>query len=126
MGNRIHGFLAGVALTGSLAITSASYIRGNLAFVSTNLRDLDNTINNRILSDRDIDSNPQPPNRRVAMSHRPSFAETGKDIWNEEIIKMVNWVYSINWYQWGLDADRKLNKLTDKVALLAVEEKANK
>lgn len=36
---------------------------------------------------------------------------------------MANWLYAINWYQWGLEADRKINKLTDKVILLAVEKK---
>lgn len=41
--------------------------------------------------------------------------ETSKDIWNDEIIKMVNWVYGINWYQWGVKLDRKVMGLTEKV-----------
>lgn len=123
MGNRIHGFLGGVFLTGSLALTYTSYVKSSMEIVSNNLQDIDNTINNRILTDKDVEKDPQPLNRRVLTTHRPSVLETAKDIWNEEVITMVNWVYSINWYQWGLTADRKMNKLTDKIALLAVEKK---
>lgn len=66
---------------------------------------------------------PLPVNKRVSATYRPSVWETSKDIWNEEIIKVANWLYSINWYQWGLEADRKINTLTDKVVQMAVEKK---
>ena len=83
------------------------------------LRDTQDIITTRILSDRNSEDELAPLNRRVLWSTRPSVWETCKDIWNEEIITAANWVYSINWYQFGLDIDRKLNKLTDKVVLVA-------
>lgn len=123
MGNRIQGFLAGVALTSSIVLATAGRIQSSQATASTIIRDADSIINNRILTDRDAQLVPLPVNKRISTTYRPSVWETCKDIWNEEIITMANWVYSINWYQWGLEADRKLNKLTDKVVQMAVEKK---
>lgn len=115
MGGRIIGFLAGVTVSGIAWTIAEPAMTMPLMFVSTGLQEAKDQIDNRILSDKGIEKNPQPPNRRVTQLTRPSFLETCKDYWNEELIKGVNWVYSINWYQWGLDADRKLNKLTDKL-----------
>lgn len=123
MGNRIQGFLAGAALTAGVVLATSGRIQASTLTASNLIRDTDSIINNRILTDRDAQLAPLPINKRVAGEHRPSVWETSKDIWNEEIIKAVNWVYSINWYQWGLDADRQLNRLTDKVVNLAVEKK---
>lgn len=115
MGGRIIGFLAGVTVSGIAWTIAEPLMTMPLIFVSSGLQEAKDQIDNRILSDKGIEKNPQPPNRRVTQLTRPSFLETCKDYWNEELIKGVNWVYSINWYQWGLDADRKLNKLTDKL-----------
>lgn len=123
MGNRIQGFLAGVALTAGTVLATSGRIQASLITASNIIRDTDYIINNRILTDRDTQLAHLPVNKRVSTTLRPSFWETSKDIWNEEIITMVNWLYSINWYQWGLDADRKFNKLTDKVVRLAVDKK---
>lgn len=119
MGNRIQGFFAGAALTGFLATTTVGYMRSLNTVNSKLLRDTQDIITTRILSDRNSEDELAPLNRRVLWSTRPSVWETCKDIWNEEIITAANWVYSINWYQFGLDIDRKLNKLTDKVVLVA-------
>lgn len=123
MGNRIQGFLAGVALTAGVVLATQGRIQASVVNASTIIRDTDNIINNRILTDRDAQLAPLPINRRVSTTYRPSVWETAKDIWNEEIITMVNWAYSINWYQWGLEADRKFNKLTDKVVQAVVDKK---
>lgn len=123
MGNRVQGFFAGAVLTGFLATTTVGYMRSVNSVNSKILRECDGVINNRILTDKDAQTVPMPLNKRIVLTHRPSVWETSKDIWNEEIITMVNWVYSINWYQWGLDVDRKLNKLADKVVLVAAEKK---
>ncbi|KAM3123452.1 hypothetical protein CJJ07_004091 [Candidozyma auris] len=115
MGGRIIGFLAGVTVTGAVYSFSKGFMKNVEELTHASLLEMKDQIDNRILTDNGIDKNPQPPNRRVTQVTRPSFAETCKDYWNEEFIKGVNWVYSINWYQWGLDADRKLNTLTDKL-----------
>lgn len=115
MGGRIIGFLAGVTATGVVFSATKGLMQKMETFNHTNFTEMKDQIENRILTDKGIDKNPQPPNRRVTQLTRPSILETCKDYWNEEFIQGVNWVYSINWYQWGLDADRKLNKLTDKL-----------
>ncbi|KAF3989620.1 hypothetical protein FT663_02713 [Candidozyma haemuli var. vulneris] len=115
MGGRIIGFLAGVTATGAVFSATKGLMQKMETFNHTNFTEMKDQIENRILTDKGIDKNPQPPNRRVTQLTRPSILETCKDYWNEEFIQGVNWVYSINWYQWGLDADRKLNKLTDKL-----------
>lgn len=124
MGGRIHGFLGGVLLTASLTYYTGQYIEKNQKFVSKQLRNADDVVNNRILSDSGIPK-PVAVDTRVDL-HTRNFAETSKDIWNEEIIKMVNWVYGINWYSWGIAADKKILDLTSKVAenlVVVAEEK---
>ena len=114
---RIHGFLGGVLLTSSLAYSTSQYINKNQQFISQNLRQSDYIINNRILSDADAKLRENyVPDSHVKYQSRVNFAETCKDIWNEEIITMVNWVYSLNWYKMGLDIDAKVNLWTDRIA----------
>lgn len=123
MGNRIIGFLTGVGLTALLSIYTTSYIRNMKEFTAAQVRDVDYSIKTHILQ-RGEPVKPAPPiNRRLDYTFRPSIWETATDIWNDEIITMVNWVYSINWYQVGLDADRKIVHLTDKVANSVREKK---
>lgn len=123
MGNRIQGFLAGVFVTGCVTAYTAGLFKSNQALISQQLQSCDSVIKNRILSDKDRNAVPTPINRRILTTYRPSVWETCKDIWNDEIITVANWAYSINWYQWGLEADKKLNKLADKVVQAAVEKK---
>lgn len=120
MGGRIHGFLGGVLLTASLTYYTGQYIEQNGKFVSKQLRHADFVVQERILSDRGV-LRPQAVDAGVSL-HTRAFGETAKDIWNDEIIKMVNWVYSINWYSWGVAADRQLADLTSKVAEAVVGE----
>lgn len=123
MGGRIHGFLGGVLLTSALTYYTGEYFRKNQQFVSSHLRTSDNIINNRILSDKDIAREAVPISKQENSVRRLNSVETCKDIWNDEIITMVNWIYRINWYEWGVKADKKLNELTDKVASSVVEKK---
>lgn len=121
MGNRIQGFLAGVVVTAGMALATSGRIKLAQMNASGLIRDTDYIINNRILTDRDAQLTPLPVNRRISTTYRPSVWETCKDIWNEEIICAANWVYSINWYQWGLEVDKRLNRMADK--LVATVEK---
>lgn len=115
MGNRINGFLGGVLLTGFITVSTSAAIKRYEAINSAQIRHCDDIINNRILSDNYLRENATPINKRVFLTYRPSVWETCKDIWNEEIIKMINNVYSINWHKLGLEADRKLGKVAEKV-----------
>lgn len=114
---RIHGFLGGVLLTSTFTYYTQQYINKNQQFISQHLRQSDYIINNRILSDKDAELRKNYiPDSHVNYQSRVSFAETCKDIWNEEIITMVNWLYSINWYKLGLDIDSKVGELTTKLS----------
>lgn len=113
--SRIHGFLGGVLLASSLTYYTQEYFKKNQVFISTSLQQSKNIIDNRILSDKDLHKVALPINNNVNLNHR-TFSETYKDIWNEEIITMVNWLYSINWYQLGVKVDEKVIGLTDKLA----------
>ncbi|RCK62992.1 hypothetical protein Cantr_10235 [Candida viswanathii] len=113
---RIHGFLGGVLLTSTLTYYTSQYINKNQQFISHHLRQSESIINDRILSDKDAElRRGYVPDSHVNYRSRVSFAETCKDIWNEEIITMVNWVYGINWYRMGLDLDKKILQLTGKL-----------
>ncbi|ABN68247.1 predicted protein [Scheffersomyces stipitis CBS 6054] len=123
MGGRIHGFLGGVLLTSAFAYYTGEYIRKNEQFVSQQLRSANNIIQNKILTDRDLINESVPKSSHSISTQRVSVTETAKDIWNDEIIKMVNWVYSINWYQAGLTADRKVLEFADKLVASVSEKK---
>ncbi|ODV67185.1 hypothetical protein HYPBUDRAFT_153077 [Hyphopichia burtonii NRRL Y-1933] len=116
MGGRIHGFLGGVLLTSAFTYYTGQYFQKNQQVISHHLKTSNNIINNRILSDKDISTEIVPVDSRINYTSRPNIAETSKDIWNDEIIKMVNWIYSINWYQWMIDADKTVHNLKDKVS----------
>lgn len=113
---RIHGFLGGALLTSALTYYTGEYFHKNSRVVSLHLRASNDIINNRILSDTDANQELVPVSKHINYTSRQSIAETSKDIWNDEIIKMVNWLYSINWYQTVVNVDKKINTLTSKVA----------
>lgn len=112
----IHGFLGGALLTSSVAYFGGAYIRASTNVVSNHFQRADRAIHNRILSDIDILLENEPRNSHTRYVERANLAETSKDIWNEEIIKMVNWLYSINWYKAGIQIDHKLAGLGSKIA----------
>lgn len=122
MGGRIHGFLGGVLLALLLTYYTGEYIKKNASIASRSLQMLDDIINKRMLSTHNEWDDVVPVTSKVEFIQRP-FAESCKDIWNQEIITAVNWLYSINWYRLGEKADELLNKLTDKLAHLAYEKK---
>ncbi|KAG7664584.1 uncharacterized protein J8A68_001879 [[Candida] subhashii] len=115
MGGRIHGFLGGVLLTSAITYYTSQYIQKNQQFISHQLRTSENIINNRILSDKDLQKPLEPISSHITTTGRVSFGETCKDIWNDEIITMVNWIYSINWYQWGVELDKSVVKAVDSL-----------
>lgn len=123
MGNRIQGFLAGVFLTGALTAATVGTIQGQTTLASGLIRNCDRIIQKRILTDEELLEAQFPISKRVFMNQRPSFWETCKDIWNEEIIKGVNSVYSVNWYQLGITTDKKMNNLIEWAALAFKERK---
>lgn len=116
MAGRIHGFLAGVLFTSAVTYYTGEYIKKNQAFVSKHLQASSRIIENRILTDKDISKDIEPGSSRITVTGRGDFKEICKDIWNDEIITMVNWIYSINWFQLGKDADDKLIRLTDNLS----------
>lgn len=111
MSGRITSFLSGVLLTLSTTYFTGQYFDKNKDFASNQLRTANGIINNRILSDRDIAKERIPISKQVNELSRSDNVETCKDIWNNEVITFVNWVYGINWYDTGLKIDNKLYKL---------------
>lgn len=111
MGGRITSFLGGVLLTLSATYCTREYFNKNRDFVSNQLRTANGTINNRILTDRDIAKENVPISKQVTALSRSDNVETFKDIWNSEVINFVNWIYSINWYDMGMKIDSKLYSL---------------
>ncbi|KAG7194185.1 uncharacterized protein KQ657_004895 [Scheffersomyces spartinae] len=116
MAGRIHGFLSGVLLTSAITYYTGEYIKKNQQFVSRHLQTSTRIIDNRILSDKDINKDIEPGSSHITRTSRGEFKEICKDIWNDEIITMVNWIYSINWFQLGKDADEGLIRLTDNLS----------
>ncbi|CCE83810.1 Piso0_004399 [Millerozyma farinosa CBS 7064] len=123
MGGRIHGFLGGVLLTSALTYYTGEYIKKNKEFVSQQLKASNNIINENILSDASSRKLPEPEDKSIQYTSRAGVLETSKDIWNNEIISAVNWLYSIDWYKWGVVADEKLVSLSDKIAEQIVPKK---
>lgn len=116
MGGRIHGFLGGALFTLALVYYTGEYIKKDQQFVSRQLRISDTIINEGIIAGKDIHKDAIIIEPRGKKEVHFGVIESSKDIWNEEIIKMVNWVYAINWYSMFVKADEQYNKLTDKIA----------
>lgn len=116
MGGRIHGFLGGVLLTSVATYYTGEYIRNNKAFVSAQLQNSKDIIEHQIVTDNHRQQPIVPVNKQYSETRRVSVLETSKDLWNDELIKAVNWVYSIDWYRFGVQTDQAINDLTDKVA----------
>lgn len=116
MGGRIHGFLGGALFTSAFVYYTGEYIKKDQQFISRQLRITDTVINEGIISGKDIHKDIIPIEPRGKREVHSGVWETSKDIWNEEIIKMVNWVYSINWYNWFVKIDQQYDKLTNKLA----------
>ncbi|EGW33951.1 uncharacterized protein SPAPADRAFT_134514 [Spathaspora passalidarum NRRL Y-27907] len=112
MGGRIHGFLGGVLLTSVFTYYTTEYIHKNQQFISQQLRQ-SNRITQRIVNQEAIPQDNTPRDSRILTTNR-NFKETCKDIWNEEIITAVNWIYSIDWYDLGLNLDKKVLSYINK------------
>ncbi|KAG7877893.1 hypothetical protein KL905_001159 [Ogataea polymorpha] len=89
MAGRIHGFLGGVLLTGSIAYLTAREFRLNQAVISQSLRE-----SSRIIEERDL---PVPHQSNILESKEKTLTESIKDIWNHEVIKGVNYIYSLDY-----------------------------
>lgn len=122
MGGRIHGFLGGVLLTSVATYYTGEFVRSNKLFVSSQLQSSRDIIEHQIISHKHGHDKIMPVNKLFEETRRVSILETSKDLWNEELIKAVNWVYSIDWYKFGVQTDQAIMDLTDKVASI-VEKK---
>lgn len=88
MAGRIHGLLAGALLTGSITYFTSKEFSNNQKKISNSLQDSVNLIENN-------------QNEIITGSNKISYIdkdviESTKDIWNFEVIKGVNWLYSLN------------------------------
>ncbi|KAF5097709.1 hypothetical protein D0Z00_002310 [Geotrichum galactomycetum] len=88
--SRIYGFLGGVLTTSSIAYLTALEFRKNSAFISGELKASQSILDNH----GKIKIEPLQP---IEYEARLSLKETMKDVWNDEIIKGVNWFYGIQW-----------------------------
>ncbi|RKP30793.1 hypothetical protein METBISCDRAFT_27165 [Metschnikowia bicuspidata] len=116
MGNRIQGFLAGAFLTGAVTAATVRIIQGQQSVVSGLIRNCEQHIDRRIISDGELHAEQLPASKRMMTNQRSSFWETFKDIWNAEMIKGVNAVYAVNWYQLGITMDKKINNAMEYAA----------
>lgn len=121
MGGRIHGFLGGVLLTSVVTYYTGEFVRSNKLFVSAQLQASRDIIDHQIVAHKHIRDD-TPVDKLYSEVRRVSVLETCKDLWNDEVIRAVNWVYSIDWYRFGVKTDEKIMELTDKVASM-VEKK---
>lgn len=90
-------------LTSSLAYITATEIKYNKEVISSNLRNYKNIIENGNEPTINL------PNK-VSYVDRSSIRETFADVWNFEIIKGVNWVYTIDWFAGGDKIEKKLRQ----------------
>ncbi|CDK24284.1 unnamed protein product [Kuraishia capsulata CBS 1993] len=107
MGGRIHGFLGGVLLTASLTYLTALQIRKNRDIVCSSIREYESILESRnepIIPKSDI----------INYTSRATTLETAKDIWNAELTKSVNWLYSIQWFEAGQKLLSNVESLSGK------------
>ncbi|KAG7697522.1 hypothetical protein KL930_000423 [Ogataea haglerorum] len=102
MTGRIHGFLGGVLLTGSIAYLTAREFRLNQAVISQSLKE-----SSRIIEERDL---PIPHQSNVLRFRQKSIAESIKDIWNHEVIKGVNYIYALDFSGVGDSITRSIDR----------------
>lgn len=80
----------GVLATSSIAYLTALEFRKNASFISSELQSAQSTLDNhgktKVL-----------PLESIHYEKRLNLKETMKDVWNDEIIKGVNWFYGIQW-----------------------------
>ncbi|CDR43778.1 CYFA0S12e04236g1_1 [Cyberlindnera fabianii] len=89
MGGRIHGFLGGVLLTSCIAYYTSQEFKRNQEFVSKTIRETEAIIDNHGKPKVDVP-------RAIEFQHRPSIKQTIADIWDDQILKVVHWTYSLN------------------------------
>ncbi|ODV85678.1 hypothetical protein CANARDRAFT_27781, partial [[Candida] arabinofermentans NRRL YB-2248] len=93
MAGRIHGFLGGVLLTGSIAYLTAVQLTTRQQIISHHLNE-----SSRVIEERDI---PTLHRSNVISYENKTVSESVKDIWNHEVIKGTNWLYSLNFSKIG-------------------------
>ncbi|KAH3664167.1 hypothetical protein OGAPHI_004881 [Ogataea philodendri] len=108
MAGRIHGFLGGVLLTGSLAYLTSREFRINQGIVSQSLRE-----SSRIIEERNL---PVPHQSNVLQYQDKTVSESIKDIWNHEVIKSVNYLYSLDFASVGESITKKIDQPAEKGA----------
>ncbi|ODQ83052.1 hypothetical protein BABINDRAFT_57276 [Babjeviella inositovora NRRL Y-12698] len=107
MGGRIHGFLGGVLLTASITYYNGYQFKQTQKLISQSLRESKTLIDER---NKPVES----ASKSLEFSYRPSVWETVADIWNDEVIRGVNWVYSVNWAKLTTDVEDKISNAINK------------
>lgn len=116
MGGRIHGFLGGALLTSAFVYYTGEYIKKDQQFVSRQLRVSNTIVNEGIIEGKQLVKPVIPAEPRGTKQIHAGVWESAKDIWNEEVIYVVNRLYSINWYEFITGTGDQVNHLTDKAA----------
>ncbi len=88
MGGLINGLLSGFLLTGSITYLTVLKFHNDQRIVSEALKDTTTLLKNH--------GKPVEPQSNVIFYKKRLMKETIKDIWNYEIIKSVNWLYSLD------------------------------
>lgn len=98
----------GILATSSVAYLTALEIRKNSSFISNELKSAQLTLDNhgkiKIL-----------PLETIEYETRVNLNETMKDVWNDEIIKGVNWFYGIQWNALAKRAGNGAEKAVEQI-----------
>lgn len=94
--------------TSSIAYLTALEFRKNSSFISSELRSAQSTIDNH-------GKIKVHPLETIEYETRLNLKETMKDVWNDEIIKGVNWFYGIQWNALAKRAENGAEKVVDYV-----------
>lgn len=85
---------------------TALELRANQQVVSSSLQKYKSVIEDR---NKPFEYTPNV----IKYTDRSSIKETVADIWNSEIIKGVNWLYSINWLAAGEKFEKGIKKVSE-------------
>lgn len=100
--------MTGLLTTSSVAYLTALELRKNSSFISTELQAAQSTIDNH-------GKTKVQPLGTIEYESRSSLKETMKDVWNDEIIKGVNWFYSIQWNSLAKRAETGAGKAVEYI-----------
>ncbi|GMG60223.1 unnamed protein product [Ambrosiozyma monospora] len=88
MAGRIHGLLGGILLTTSLTYLTQQNFKKNQAIIHDSISQSVETL--------DYENRKVEINSNVKQLEVKTVRESVKDIWNYEIVRGVNWLYSLD------------------------------